>query len=229
MLTLWAYVRYVGRSGVEVASDTSRTVPTRHPPPATRHFFTVGAVVFRVGSDVQADAGDAAAGAAAAGLLAAGSGSRAKKNSLRETLNQWLNLLVEKLPCSDWPSHRVWSRFLPRRSAPAVRADFPALARGQCLDLLCGLFGPDVLAVGSGGFIPVYGRGRWGFRKWCCHWFAGRHFHGRFCPASSSPLFFDRLAVVSHHAGAGDRDCSGGSRRGRIVTRICRRSACICC
>ena len=49
--------------------------------------------------------------------------------------------------------------FCPARSDPAVREDFPSLARGECLDLLCGLFGPDVLAVGSGGFIPVYGRG----------------------------------------------------------------------
>ena len=101
--------------------------------------------------------------------------------------------------------------FCPDRGHPVVRADFPSLARGQCLDLLCGLFGPDVLAVGSGGFIPVYGRGRWGFKSGAVTGCVGRHFRGRFCPAPSASLFFDRLAVVSDHAGAGDWDCSGGS------------------
>ena len=100
--------------------------------------------------------------------------------------------------------------FCPARSAPVVRADFPAVAPGQCLDVLCGLFGPDVLAVGSGGFIPVYGQGYWGFGSGAVTGTVGRHFRGRICPAAALPLFFDRLAVVSHHAGAGDRDCSSG-------------------
>ena len=67
------------------------------------------------------------------------------------------------------------------------------------------MFWPSGLAV----LYPFTARGRRDCGSGAVAGSAGWHFHGRFCPAPSLPLFFDRLAVVSHHAGAGDRDCSG--------------------
>ena len=189
------------------------TSVTLHPPPVT--FLLSGAVVFCVGFDVQADAGDSAVRAAAAGLLAVGTSDewRVAGDKIRNSCSSTLNpqpLLLEKLPLFGLAvASCVVTIFAQHKAHPVVRAVFPSLAPGECRDLLCGLFGPDVLAVGSGGFIPVYGRGHWVFGSGAVTGTVGRHFRGRFYPASSSPLFFDRLAVVSHHAGAGDRDPSG--------------------
>ncbi len=92
----------------------------------------------------------------------------------------------------------------------AVQELFPGRESGECLDLLCGLSGPDVLAIGLGGLLPACGRAGSDFKGGAVPGGVGRHFHRRFCPASSSSLSFDRLAVVSDHAGAGHWDSAGG-------------------
>ena len=196
-----------------------------------RHLcYWYGAVVFCVGVDVQADAGDAAFCVAAAGLLAVGAGfsSSFTSSSVQVSCRQLKPCFSKSCPCSDWPSHRVWSRFLPRTKRSRRSRSFPChCAWGMPRSPMSAYLGPDVLAVGSGGFIPVYGRGRWGFRSGAVTGSVGRHFRGRFCPASPCPCFLTGwlwyLIMLVPVIGI----VQVGFRRGRIVTRICRRSGCI--
>ncbi len=73
MLTLWAYTRYAqGRSSVECRASGAGSSNLALDPRLWTLDYGSGAVIFYVGPDVQADAGDAAFCAAAAGLLATG-------------------------------------------------------------------------------------------------------------------------------------------------------------
>jgi hypothetical protein len=76
---------------------------------------------------------------------------------------------------------------------------------------LCGLYGPDVLAVESGGCISVDRRGCQGCRSGAVAGGVGRHFDGSLYPPSPLPLSSHRLGMVSHHAAAGDWDSASGS------------------
>ena len=100
-------------------------------------------------------------------------------------------LIFEKLPLFGLAvASCVVTLFAQRRVIQSFGEYFPALAPGQCLDLLCGLFGPDVLAVGSGGFIPVCGRGCQGFRRGAVTGGVGRHFRWEFLScAVVAPIF----------------------------------------
>ena len=103
MLTLWAYMRYAQASDRwQVTRVGNQQFPAISPrlPPVT--FLRFGAVIFCVGSDVQADAGDAAVCAAAAGLLAAGTRFAAGANGSPVMRNSFNSIpaacCIEKIP-----------------------------------------------------------------------------------------------------------------------------------
>ena len=119
MLTLWAYVGYVGRP-VLAGSAT---------------WLVVAAV--RPGADGQADAGHAAVRAAAVGLLAAGPfapAGRAGKRARAARNARGRPAVLEKIPAAGaWRPRRAWSRCWPKaRRIIRLAAAALALADGQC-------------------------------------------------------------------------------------------------
>ena len=131
-----------------------------------------GAVVFCAGFDVQADAGNAAFVLLLLDYWPLGRVTRAKfrpsiagHNEAKRSRST-LNIAAGKAALVRTGRHVGWGHnFCPDECHPVVRTDFPSLARGQHLDLLCGISAPDVLAFWSGGFIPVCSRRHSGFRR----------------------------------------------------------------
>ena len=142
------------------------------PKSQVQSFLRSGAVVFCVGTDEQADGGDAAVCAAAAGLLAiaesfkfqvfsfkprpgrrvagAGADSHVTPASVTPHASDQ-PCFLKSCPCSDWRWHRVGSRFLPSTTRSRRPISFPCPCAWEMLisyvAYMGQMFWPSGLAV----------------------------------------------------------------------------------